>query len=113
MEVCVLGSGSKGNSIYVSGGGTSLLVDAGLSARELTARLREAGLSPQSLQGILLTHSGGFVSVYQGLSEAKVNQGEQVESGDPIGTTADGELTFSLLLNGEEVNPLDYLFSNE
>ncbi len=56
MEVCVLGSGSRGNSIYVSGGGTSLLVDAGLSARALTARLREAGISPQSLQGILLTH---------------------------------------------------------
>ena len=56
MEVCVLGSGSKGNSIYVSGGGTSLLVDAGLSSRELTARLHKAGLEPQSLQGILLTH---------------------------------------------------------
>ncbi|HPB11464.1 MAG TPA: MBL fold metallo-hydrolase [Kiritimatiellia bacterium] len=56
MEVCVLGSGSKGNSIYVSGGGTSLLVDAGLSSRELTARLHKAGLAPQSLQGILLTH---------------------------------------------------------
>ena len=59
---------------------------------------------------IELTHSGGFISVYQGLSETKVNQGEQVASGDPIGSTADGELTFSLLLNDEEVNPLDYLF---
>ena len=46
MEVCVLASGSKGNSIYVSGGGTSLLVDAGLSARELLARLRRAGIDP-------------------------------------------------------------------
>lgn len=62
---------------------------------------------------IELTHSGGFVSVYQGLSEVKVNQGEQVASGDPIGSTADGELTFSLLLNDEEVNPLDYLFDND
>ncbi len=56
MEVCVLASGSRGNSIYVSGGGTSLLVDAGLSARELTARLRMAGIAPGSLRGILLTH---------------------------------------------------------
>lgn len=59
---------------------------------------------------IQVTHSGGFVSVYQGLSETKVNQGEQVAGGDPIGSTADGELTFSLLLNETEVNPLDYLF---
>jgi phosphoribosyl 1,2-cyclic phosphodiesterase len=56
MEVCVLASGSKGNSIYVSGGGTSLLVDAGLSARELVARLRQAEIAPESIQALLVTH---------------------------------------------------------
>ena len=56
MEVCVLASGSKGNSIYVSGGGLSLLVDAGLSARELTARLLSAGIAPKSIQALLITH---------------------------------------------------------
>ena len=40
MEVCVLASGSKGNCTYVSGGGTSVLVDAGLSARELVSRMQ-------------------------------------------------------------------------
>jgi phosphoribosyl 1,2-cyclic phosphodiesterase len=56
MEVCVLASGSRGNSIYVSGGGTSLLVDAGLSTRELTARLKRAGIAPESLDALLFTH---------------------------------------------------------
>ena len=42
MEVCVLASGSKGNCIYVSGGGVSLLVDAGLSAREMVTRMQAA-----------------------------------------------------------------------
>lgn len=56
MEVCVLASGSKGNSVYVSAGGASLLVDAGLSARELTARLRLAGIAPESIQALLVTH---------------------------------------------------------
>ncbi|MDR2849377.1 MAG: MBL fold metallo-hydrolase [Verrucomicrobiota bacterium] len=56
MEVCVLASGSKGNSIYVSGGGTSVLVDAGLSARELTARMERAGIAPESIQALLVTH---------------------------------------------------------
>jgi phosphoribosyl 1,2-cyclic phosphodiesterase len=56
MEICALASGSKGNSIYVSGGGTSLLVDAGLSARELAARLRQADIAPESLQALLVTH---------------------------------------------------------
>ena len=56
MEVCVLASGSKGNSIYVSGGGVSLLVDAGLSARELVARMRLADIEPESIQALLITH---------------------------------------------------------
>ena len=56
MEICVLASGSKGNSIYVSGGGTALLVDAGLSARELATRLRVAGIAPDSLHALLITH---------------------------------------------------------
>ena len=56
MEVCVLASGSRGNSIYVSGGGVSLLVDVGLSARELTARLKKAGIDPASLRAVLCTH---------------------------------------------------------
>ncbi|MDD4101156.1 MAG: MBL fold metallo-hydrolase [Kiritimatiellae bacterium] len=56
MEVCVLASGSSGNSIYVAGGGVALLVDAGLSARELTARLNQAGLDPTGLRAVLCTH---------------------------------------------------------
>jgi len=56
MEVCVLASGSKGNSIYVSGGGTSVLVDAGLSARELVARMKTAGIDPAGIQAVLFTH---------------------------------------------------------
>ena len=59
---------------------------------------------------IELTHSGGFSSVYQGLSELHIQEGEQVTVSDPIGVSQDGEITFSLLLNNEEVNPLDYLF---
>ncbi len=56
MEVCVLASGSKGNSIFVSGGGVALLVDAGLSARELSERLKKACIAPGSLRAVLCTH---------------------------------------------------------
>lgn len=57
-----------------------------------------------------ITHSGGFTSLYQGLSQSDVKEGDQVRAGDQIGATADGELTFSLMLNGTEVDPLEYLF---
>ncbi|MBW1849312.1 MAG: MBL fold metallo-hydrolase, partial [Deltaproteobacteria bacterium] len=39
VAVCVLSSGSKGNAIYVSGGSTSILIDAGLSGIELERRM--------------------------------------------------------------------------
>jgi len=56
MEICALASGSKGNCIYVSGGGVSVLVDAGLSTRELVARMKLANIAPESIQAILFTH---------------------------------------------------------
>lgn len=56
MSVCVLGSGSRGNSIYVSDGATSILVDAGFSAREVDRRMRGQGLDPDRLNAILVTH---------------------------------------------------------
>jgi len=56
VEVIVLASGSSGNSLLVRAGGSEFLVDAGLSARKLESRIREAGSDPARLAGILLTH---------------------------------------------------------
>jgi phosphoribosyl 1,2-cyclic phosphodiesterase len=52
----VLASGSKGNSTVISAGGTSLLVDAGLSCRELLKRMALRGIEPSALSAILITH---------------------------------------------------------
>jgi len=54
--VCVLGSGSRGNAVYVSDGTTAILVDAGFSARETDRRLRDCGIDPAGLKALLLTH---------------------------------------------------------
>jgi phosphoribosyl 1,2-cyclic phosphodiesterase len=59
LSVCILGSGSRGNAIHVSDGTTSILVDAGFSAREIDRRLRSRGLDPEHLSAILLTHEHG------------------------------------------------------
>jgi phosphoribosyl 1,2-cyclic phosphodiesterase len=56
LSVCILGSGSRGNAIYVSDGATSILIDAGFSAREIDRRMRHRGLDPAGLSAILLTH---------------------------------------------------------
>jgi len=52
----VLASGSKGNSTIVASSTTRILVDAGLSCRELIKRMRIAGEDPASLDAILITH---------------------------------------------------------
>jgi phosphoribosyl 1,2-cyclic phosphodiesterase len=56
VRVVPLGSGSSGNATVVSFGATQLLVDAGLSARELVLRLTAVGVAPSTLSGILLSH---------------------------------------------------------
>ncbi len=56
LSLCVLGSGSGGNAIYLSDGLTSILVDAGLSAREIGRRLEQRGVSTAALSALLITH---------------------------------------------------------
>ena len=56
MQVSVLASGSKGNSIFVEIGGTKLLVDAGISARRIKKSLGEIAVGVEDLDGILITH---------------------------------------------------------
>jgi len=61
VRFTVLASGSKGNSSIVSsisaaGGSTRILVDAGLSCRELFRRMAAVGEDPGTLDAILITH---------------------------------------------------------
>ena len=58
VPVCltILGSGSAGNCAYVETEETRLLVDAGLSLRQIRKRLETIGRTPESLTGILITH---------------------------------------------------------
>ncbi len=56
MRMTVLASGSKGNSTVIASSRTRVLVDAGLSCRELLRRMAVAGENPAALDAILITH---------------------------------------------------------
>lgn len=56
IRMAVLGSGSGGNATLLSCGDTHILVDAGLSAKQLVLRMQQLGLEPEDLDAILLTH---------------------------------------------------------
>ena len=51
-----IASGSTGNAALVSCGDTHILLDAGISAKRVTAGLAELGVKPRQLSAILLTH---------------------------------------------------------
>lgn len=56
FEIVTLGSGSAGNATLIRAEGATFLVDAGLSAKQLSVRLEACGTSIEQLSGVLLTH---------------------------------------------------------
>jgi phosphoribosyl 1,2-cyclic phosphodiesterase len=59
MKLTVLGSGSTGNAVLIVAGSTRVLVDAGLSAKEIARRLSMVGEDTQRLDAVLVTHEHG------------------------------------------------------
>lgn len=56
MQLISLSSGSKGNSYLVTTGKTTVLVDAGLSAKQLALRLLDVGSDASHIHAIFITH---------------------------------------------------------
>ena len=59
LRLTILGSGSSGNCAYVETDEARILVDAGLSLRQVRQRLATIGRAPENLTGILITHEHG------------------------------------------------------
>ena len=56
MWFCPLYSGSSGNALLIAADGAAILVDAGLPGRVVADALAEAGVAPEQLSGLLITH---------------------------------------------------------
>lgn len=56
MEICALASGSSGNCFYVGNEKGAILIDAGISARQICERLTCVGKNPERVQAIFITH---------------------------------------------------------
>ena len=53
---CPLASGSRGNCIYLGTPQIKLLIDAGISTKQITCRLQEIGVDISEIDAILVTH---------------------------------------------------------
>ncbi len=49
-------SGSSGNAAYLADGKTHILIDCGMSGKQLAESLKRIGVSPESLDALLITH---------------------------------------------------------
>jgi phosphoribosyl 1,2-cyclic phosphodiesterase len=56
VRICLLASGSRGNALYIESTESRILIDAGLSARELTRRLEGIGVRGEDIDALLVTH---------------------------------------------------------
>lgn len=56
MRVVNLGSGSKGNATFIEAGNVKLLIDAGLSMREIQARLESINEKLDNIDAVIITH---------------------------------------------------------
>lgn len=57
MKICILASGSKGNSAYIETNETKSLVDLGMSAGYIAKALKNIDVDPSSIQRVFITHT--------------------------------------------------------
>jgi phosphoribosyl 1,2-cyclic phosphodiesterase len=56
VKICLLGSGSKGNCLYIESHGAAVIIDQGFSHSEMLKRLSSRGLEEGRIKAILVTH---------------------------------------------------------
>ncbi len=57
MNVCVLASGSKGNTTYIETNETKSLIDIGMTCGYVEKKLKEINVDPKDIQNIFITHA--------------------------------------------------------
>lgn len=131
MYFSVLGSGSKGNSLYIESGKTSILIDAGFSGKEIGRRLAIHGREMDTLDGLFLTHEhndhvlgAGVISrrcrlpvyanagTFQGSDKklGKLHKRVEFETGNPV-QLQDLEIR-SFRISHDTIDPVGFLVSD-
>ena len=56
MKVCVLASGSEGNSTYIEVGSHKILIDLGMNMKYIKDKLSELKITPNEIDSVLISH---------------------------------------------------------
>ncbi|MDF2531237.1 MAG: fold metallo-hydrolase, partial [Clostridia bacterium] len=73
IRLCSLSSGSSGNCIYVGSESAGILVDCGVSGKEIFANLKNIGVCTSTIKGILVTHEHSDHTKGVGIVSRKLN----------------------------------------
>jgi len=112
LAVTILGSGSAGNCALVETPRCRLLVDGGLSARQICSRLAAASIEPSAIDAILITHEhidhAGGLDVFCRKFETPVYcNALTADALRRSGRGEDGRKDFRLFLTGTEFTVAD------
>lgn len=56
-KICTFFSGSSGNCTLVSANGEAILIDAGVSTKQILTALEQNNIAPEMIKGIFITHT--------------------------------------------------------
>ena len=56
LEICAIASGSNGNCYYIGNEKDAILIDAGISAKQIILRMKERNLNPAKLKAAFVSH---------------------------------------------------------
>jgi len=56
MRTCALASGSSGNAFYIENDKNAILIDAGISSKQIVERLNNNGKNAEKIKAIFVTH---------------------------------------------------------
>ena len=59
LEICAIASGSNGNCYYIGNENEAVLIDAGISGKQILSRLAERGLNATKIKALFITHEHG------------------------------------------------------
>ncbi len=56
LEICAIASGSNGNCYYIGNDKDAILIDAGISCKQVLLRMNSKGLNPQKVKAVFISH---------------------------------------------------------
>jgi phosphoribosyl 1,2-cyclic phosphodiesterase len=56
LEICAIASGSNGNCYYVGNEKDAVLIDAGISCKQILLRMKERSLNPAKVKAVFISH---------------------------------------------------------